>query len=233
MSNKYFVFIACAILIFATVLGCSKQKITSDSMVPDGVVTADVMTLQINQRGQKLFERFQVSISQNPQWWAEHIKKAIPGEPLPYDPRLGLSKSEYSEMLSLMNQMTLNKVGEVSLEFIPEGRKRYRVSCPELEEYLTDVHIDLENDWVDTPFGRLNDRGQINNTDPDSPTGPWTGARWRLEDPSDQEPFGTVALFSLGRRTEDHRSVLYYKVRRVLPEQQPVKIDLLLFYDLS
>src|SRR3712207_7045708 len=39
------------------------------------------------------------------------VNKTPPGQPLPYDPRFGLSKAEYQELFNLSRQLMMKKVG--------------------------------------------------------------------------------------------------------------------------
>jgi hypothetical protein len=119
----------------------------------------------------------------------------------------------------------------VSLVFLNRANGKVALSSRELSHTLDRIVVDFKNDVVETPYGILAQRNDVDNQDPNAPTGPWAGPGWKLEESSGQYPFGTFAQFALGRRTLDQRGVLYYRVRRVLPDKPPEKIDLFLLYD--
>ncbi len=94
-------------------------------IVVEGRLTVDVMENALPLLATELAARMQVAIAKNPQWWAEHVKKAQPGEPLPYDPRIGVTESEYKEFLTLSKKMTLQKTTEATLAISRKGDDVY------------------------------------------------------------------------------------------------------------
>lgn len=201
-------------------------------VLPIEPVQADVMSMQVGERGQELVKRFRAAISEHPEWWIEYSQKAKPADGgVPHHPNMGLTREEYEEMGQLLENMSLAKSAEVSLVFLNRASGKVALSSKELSHTLDRIVVDFKNDVVETPYGILDKRNDVDNQDPNAPTGPWAGPGWKLEESGGQTPFGTVVQFALGRRTLDQRGVLYYRVRRVLPDEAPEKIDLFLLYD--
>ena len=57
------------------------------------------MTMRYTDRANELMLKLQAAVATNQDWFLEHVKRAKPGEPLEYDPRLGLTKEAYAEYL--------------------------------------------------------------------------------------------------------------------------------------
>jgi hypothetical protein len=175
--------------------------------------------------------KFQAGIAQDPEWWMEYVASAPPGEDLPFHTKMGLTEPEYEEMGQLMDALKYRKVGETTLEFTRDGGMKTTVRCSDLDGVLDGIEVNYEHGYVDTPYGRLADNKKINVEDPNSPTGPWWGSRWKLEEHHGDGPFGTVVRFGLGLRLAEPRGVLFYTVRKIMPDAEPEKIDVLLFYE--
>lgn len=201
-----------------------QSSIPIGELIPRGVVEVDVMDFSFPARLFELAEKLQSSVARNEAWWYNHVQNTPPGEPLPYDPRMGLSKSEYEEFLRLGASPTLVKIAESTLEFSWINGKRVRITGPEMLWILDGVEIDLDSDSVETPFGKLLDRTEVNNLSEDSATGPWSGHQWSLVSFSE---LMSVSL-AFGRLHENGRGILYYKVRSAQGEA-----TLILFYDLA
>lgn len=131
-------------------------------VIVGGKFTVDVMELAAPPRANELNQRLKQAVGQNPNWWLEHVKKASPGEPLPYDARLGLSKTEYDEFLELSKKMTTVKKAEATILVVDKGDDVYVLDGgQQLQDFITGIEIDLRNDKVRTPFGNLT--GTISN----------------------------------------------------------------------
>jgi len=72
-----------------------------ESLLPADGTVMDVMELKAPPRLEELAAKLQQTVAKDPEWWLAHVRKAKPGEPIPYDARLGLSKEEFDEFLSL------------------------------------------------------------------------------------------------------------------------------------
>jgi hypothetical protein len=185
-----------------------------DVMV-EGRLTVDVMEIASPPRASELAQRLQQAAREDPDWWREHVKKAEPGEPLPYDSRLGLSEAEYKEFLALSNKMTTQKKAEATL-IITEDNDVYVLDGGQALADFTGIEIDLDNDLVRTPFGVLTKRTEIEASE-GSALGAWAGTQWRLEDPDSNGIVGTVAKLAVGKLKQSGRCVIYYDVRKISP----------------
>lgn len=179
-------------------------------VVPRGPVQVDVMQLGLPRRALEIGQRLDANVAQDPQWWSEHVRNAPAGEPIPYDPRMGISEEEYAEFLELASRTTLLKVSEATLDFEWIGSRRVRMRAEgELSE-LNGIEIDVAAQRAKTRFGPLPERVEINNTSETGPTGPWRGVQWRGEVVEPERSFGASVQLAIGRLSRDGRGILYY-----------------------
>lgn len=200
-------------------------------LLPAERVQADMYTLTAGERAQALMAKFKGSLAEHQQWWIEYVQAhASEPPPVPYHPNMGLTEAEYEEMLTLVEKTEMRKTGEASLLFLNRQNGRVEIFSRELSSHIGVLTVDFQNGTVDTPYGQLQRRENIDNQDPNSPTGAWSGPSWKLEEIVDDGPFGTIVQLALGRRSIDGRGVLYYKVQRIIPDQQPERLTLFLVY---
>lgn len=200
-------------------------------LIPRGVVQVDIMEVGAWPRQIELAARLQASVAAHPEWWVEYVAKAPPGQPLPYHPRLGLTEAEYQEFLELSSSMQMVKVADGTLNFVWDSPTHIRLIGEGSLADLTGITIDLAADRVETPFAILRERTEINNTDVDSPTGPWRGIQWKFEHLTPDLSSGAVVKLALGRRDEDGRGILYYNARRI-KGRSAQSVRYVLYYDL-
>lgn len=184
-----------------------------DFMV-EGRLVVDVMEAYFSPRATELGQRVQQAARANPVWWMEQAKKARPGQEMPYDERLGLSRAEYEEFLSYGRNPQSQKTGEAIVTITKKTNNVYVFDGgPALPE-LTGIELDLTNDVVRTPFGVFANTTDINATD-NGAFGAWLGASWKTEEVDGSGWSGTAASFSMGRLKKSGRGVIHYRVKKV------------------
>ncbi len=201
-----------------------------DLLPRDGAVV-DVMELVFPDRQKESAKQIQQTVQKDPDWFLSHIKKAKPGEPLPYDPRLGVTKREYEEFLKLAEEVTLKKVRTAKLSVARNGN-RIALDGGRALPHLKSVELDLDADSVATPFGDARVRETIKASEGQKATGPLNGLAWRLETLEENPLNGTVVKFSLGRLEKTDRGILYYDVKQVDPGSK-TRITYILLFDLK
>lgn len=203
---------------------------TVEQLLPADSTVADVMDVVGSQRFLELSKRVQVAAAKNRDWWVEQVQKTPPGEPIPYDRRIGLTEAEYQEYLRSAQDMTLAKVGTSVVRVARVGDRvllRFEEELPGMEQLL----LDLEANTATTPFGIARDVGRVEASEEQRVTGPWNGLQWRLEDSGDPIRGSTVVKLALGALVQSGRGLLYYDARQISPSS---KVDHrhILIYDL-
>lgn len=179
-------------------------------VIPQGPVQVDVMQLGLARRALELAQRLEANVAQHPQWWDEHVRSAPAGEPIPYDPRMGITEEEYAEFLDLASRSTLVKVGEATLDFEWTGSRRVRLGAEGELAALDGIEIDVVLQQARSRFGPLPERVEIDNTLETGPTGPWRGVQWSGEVVEPERSFGASVQLAIGRLSRDGRGILYY-----------------------
>jgi hypothetical protein len=183
-------------------------------LLPDGVATAQIMELAAPPRLVELSTRLQAAAQRNPDWFAAHVKAALPGEPLAYDVRLGLTEPEYRQFLALADSMVIRPVGpaELRVAAIPGG---WRLDGGTALPDLSGIEIDTLAWEVRTSFGKTSTVKAVVGNANQKTTGQWNGVQWHRADSSIVTTgSGTGITFSLGRLRDSGRVLLYYDAKQ-------------------
>ncbi len=202
-----------------------------EALLPDDGASVDIMQLVSPLRLLELTKKFGQGVAQNLQWWISALKKAAPGEPVPYDPRLGLTRDEYDEFLALSKKVTLSKVKSTFLRISRDGDRFTFDGGVDLPD-LTGVELDLTSNSVRTPFGVAAQRSEIKASEGQTWTGPWNAVQWKFEKFGPQLGMGTTIAFALGRLIKTGRGILYYDVSETTEKSARSLLDVL-YYDLK
>lgn len=202
-------------------------------LVPADGAVIDVMGLKPNPRLDDLTARFRQAVEKDPEWWQTHVGKAKPGEPLNWDPRLGLSKDEYSEFLRLFDRVELAKVKSLTAKVRRQG-DRVRIEFGQGLPNLRQVEIDWSANSVATPFGVLTKPHVVTAADGRRffNQWEWEGIEWGLEKSGGRPAEGTWVTFTLARMSESGRGIIYYSATDTSREAK-TRVDYILQFDLS
>lgn len=197
--------------------------------IHEGRFMADVMEPLAPPRMAELAARLQQAAQDNADWFREQVKLAKPGEPLPYDPRMGLSQAEYADFLAMSGQMTMQKQGEGEITIIAIGDGVYRLDGgPKLPD-LAGIEIDLGRQQVRTPHGIAKEQAPV-NASAESALGAWNGVEWKLTQLNQEKKTGSSVKFAIGTLQPSGRSIIYYNVTKLDPAGN-ARILLVLNYD--
>src|SRR5688500_6064317 len=179
-------------------------------LLPTGRFAVEVLELWAPSRMVELSTKVQRALQADPAWALEHVRRTPRGEPLAYDPRLGVTESEYQEFLLLTDSMKMRpaRVDTVVVEAADYGW-RFTDGLPALRG----IEIDTIRGVVRSPFGELPPVAPIVASAEQRATGPWGGPHWKREEDVLESTTATMASFSVGRHESGH-TVIYYDARR-------------------
>ena len=206
------------------------------SLLPQGETVADVMdSVKHNPRELELATRFRQAIQENYGWFVEYMKKVPTGQAIPYDPKMGLTQAEYSEMQSYgrsveatssgTEKISITRNGDI-IEFKAGGKLRI---LQLLKINLASNIISLENYQL-----VFSDSANI-TTDENSLKSKWKGYIWRFEDPKDVNMDALKDLSGLnlkryqvtiGRLEKNHKTVMTIKGTEVLNGVKKVNFEI-------
>ncbi|GJM23811.1 MAG: hypothetical protein DHS20C16_02260 [Phycisphaerae bacterium] len=201
-------------------------------MIPKGRVDVQILELGAPPRAHELMKKMMAGMSSNSEWYANFVREhAQPGEPLPYDARMGITKEEYDEFLGLNNQLTTVEVGRALLDCkeIAEGRFEFQGGTG--LEVLKGIQIDLIKDVLITTNGIGDNRSEVTASEAQSATGPWNGVQWAVRDFDTATMTGVVEKLALGRLSRTGRYILYYNLAKAGSDESN-RSSLILTYDL-
>jgi hypothetical protein len=183
-------------------------------------------------RPNEIMLRVQAAMRRDQAFWQQYIlAHSQPGQPLPYHTNMGVTRAEYEEILRLMAQIRLSKVGEATLTVRDEGKGRLVLEGGRALPDLTGVVIDLAANQVQTPFGVAAQRTRVTAGPEQAATGPWEGELWSHEALSGGGPDGVSIKFGVGRLQEGGRGILYYEIKRGTGGRATSQTSRILTYD--
>jgi hypothetical protein len=199
-------------------------------LLPAGKCSADVMEVAFPKRFLELGEKLQIAVTTNKDWWLDYIKNnAKEGEPLPYSPKFGLTKKEYSEYLSLGEKRTLEKIRSGTLLVKTNLSGLEFDGGSELSD-LTGIKINLKELSITTPFAVLK-----NPTAKESLGGPalgaYSGYEWSFEQSDLDKGEGTEASFLIGKQKDSGKFFIYYKGGAMKATNSISDVRICIFYD--
>jgi hypothetical protein len=203
-------------------------------LIPGDRTTVDLMQLIPPHRLVELSQKFKTALQKHAdrEWLSTLIKNTPAGQPLAYDPRLGVSQTEYQEFLNLSTQLKMEKVGTSTLQVKREGKKFVFVGSDSLTN-LTGIKLDVERNLLETPYGTITEPTEVlADAKRQRLTGTWNGVTWKLEQFDRDTDSQIKVQFSLGKLTQTGRGILHYEVIRISDRAVAKATPLILQYDL-
>lgn len=217
-----------ALLGIVTATPAASQSVgaTLRELLPTGSVRVEVLELWSPPRLGELTRKLQRAVRADPEWWQAHVRRALPGQPMPYDARLGLTEAEYRSFLQLSDsvQMRPARTDSLVLEAIPSG---WRFAESTGLEILRGIEIDTVQGIVRSEFGDLSPSTPIEPSAAQKATGQWGGPQWRREEVDVATSTGTVASFAVGRHATGH-TIIYFDGRQAEHGQMTTRASVFL-----
>ena len=164
----------------------------------DTVAVAYVMDgLEENPRLRELSEKFKKGIQENQEWYWNQLKNISEGEPVPYDPKIGMPKEEYEELSRLRRNI---KAVATRTEFLQIFRKDTLITFKGTGniQALDKIEIDLKNNVIRYKDYRLIFDGVTTVNDTTNVyKSKWMGYRWIFEYPTDVEISDIPGIYNL------------------------------------
>jgi hypothetical protein len=199
-------------------------------LIPNDAVQADIMSVKVSARYDALVAKISAATKSDPTAVLDQVKAAAPGQPMPYSPRLGLTKKEYEEFLGeLEKKVHLEKVAEATLRFTPESGSRFRLDGGDGLKQLSGVVIDLQRNVVETPLGVCSERSDFSASE-NQATGPANGSKWALEQEDVNSNSATSVSLVLGRIVATNRVFLTYTARRMVGGKLDAPVEVVVTY---
>lgn len=181
-------------------------------LLPATTVQAEVLREWAPPRLQELAGRIQQAARADPEWFRQHVAASKPGQPLPYDARLGVTEEEYREFLALSTTLEYRPALTVPLALMstPAG---WRVPDDFALPSLRGLEIDTVGDVIRTGYGALATRDKVEASEQQHATGRWSGPEWMLETLDPATLTGVVARFAVGKLEASGLTLVYFNAK--------------------
>jgi hypothetical protein len=201
------------------------------NLIPVQRGSVDIMVIAMSPRANALAKKLQTAVAENQAWFQEQVKRSKPGKPLPYNPKLGLTSSEYEEFLRIAKKKALTKTGEAPLSVVRQGKGRYQFSAKGPLAALDGITIDLPKSQVETSRGNCDKLDRVES--PKDHPFPWDGYVWETITPIVMEKStGRVTQFHIGQLRGTRTGIIYYKSLGFEKGKQQPLIRLMVTYPL-
>jgi hypothetical protein len=180
-------------------------------LLPPGEYRAELMRFVAPARFIELSSRLVAALRANPELVMELEAQGEPGEPVPYDGRIGLTEEEHAEYLRLSDQLRLAKYDEATVTVERDQSGEFVLGLPVDSEMNGIITLDSKQLTVKTPYGDLASPSDVVADPRQLATGPFNGYSWRNEaTPSSSEP--RIKLY-IGQLAESKKGFIAYEVR--------------------
>ena len=191
-----------------------------NALLPAGKYEARVQGIKHSLRLNDLQQRFRKAINTNYQWFQEYINsnsRLKPGEAVPYHENLGLSESEYDEMIKLLNEIRYETVDTESIEIRRNENEVVLSGSGELKVY-GDIVIHVDSNYVSIGEIPCLEFELLEIEDPENGFGSsWNGYQWKDETVDSLDDIsnltGRQIKFTLGRLNDSGERYLGFQVR--------------------
>lgn len=186
-----------------------------DGLLPEGrPVKGEVGMVLPPKEIEKYMAKVEVAARRNKEWYLEHSKNAKPGVPLPYDERLGLTKTEYDEYLALWRKREFKTEEEIGL-LLKKSGQGWSITAGGEAAPISTLRYDPATDSFTSPSGRLKRIEDI-KADPDSILGAWSGSEWKFEEESSISKFREN--IAIGRFVGQPYGLIVYRAQEMSTE---------------
>ena len=204
--------VACCLAVLACVAGAAPAAADGalDAYLPkSGTIKGHVVELGVAKQDQAISKQFKSAVMNNMDWFRHYMLANKAGEPLPYNPKMGVTEAQYDELLHMKADLKETAPTEISVRRGADGAIAFASADP-LAAALQGTSFPADEKVAETPFGKLAILNIIHQQDTNAPFGKWVGAEWArvAEDGSDQ-PSVKIAF---GKRDPSGEGVMYYQV---------------------
>ncbi|QJE94758.1 hypothetical protein [Luteolibacter luteus] len=194
----------------------------AEPLPPAGEYRAEMLEIGMPPEAEAVAQRVQAAMARQPEWIEKHLaehKDLKPGEPLPYHENMGVTKLEYQLFLDSLDKMEMRKTGEVMVVVKEAADGAVGISIKGANLPISVFSFSTDGKEMMCKFGATKKQVKIDQKDPKSPMGLWSGIQWLIED-GDPNPKGEADYanlkFAAGKDSEG---------RRVLYIRQLVRLD--------
>jgi hypothetical protein len=163
--------------------------------------------------------KIQAAASKDLKWFADFSAKSPPGEPLPYDEKLGLTPEEHAEYLKLWAKREFKVLEPVILMLRKGAGEKWIITATGPAGVLSTMRYSPKDNTFSSPNGQLVPGTDV-DAGPDTVYGEWKGKRWELDK---EDTLGkTKEVLAFGKLAKTGHGLILYRFAEVTSEGTPV-----------
>ncbi len=203
----------------ATLLSAAVPAVFS-GLLEEGVPTrAEVGHVLPPQEYDVFAAKIQAAAEKDIKWFEEFSAKAAPGEPLPYDEKLGLTPEEHKEYLKLWDKREFKTVEPVVLLLRKTVGDVWVITATDAAGVLSTLRYSPEKNTFSSPNGEMKPGTDV-DAGPNTVYGEWKGKRWEnMQEDSLGKSNETIAI---GKLAKTGHGLLIYAFTELTSQGTPV-----------
>ena len=163
----------------------------------------------------KLVAKVEAAARKDPKWFREFSAGVKPGIPLPFNERLGLTKPEYDEYLTLWSKREFKPREEVVVTLRENTSGSWSLAATGGASILTTLRYQSKSDTFRSPNGEMKRIDDV-KADSTSILGEWSGFEWEFEEDTG---LGKIKEnFAIGRLAGNTYGLLIYRAQETSSE---------------
>lgn len=163
----------------------------------------------------KYVSKVEKAARSDPKWFKEFSGSAKPGAPLPFDEKLGLTKTEYDEYLALWNKREFKPMEDVMLVLRQTSGDTWTITSTGGASSFSTLRYSPKDGTYHSPNGEMKRLEDI-KADSSSILGEWTGFEWKFEEETGLGK--TKENFAIGRFADKKFGLLVYRAQELSTE---------------
>jgi hypothetical protein len=216
--NRFFQSLS-AILMAAVAYADDQPKLLTETLSPDLYIKAEIVVVVPAEGLKKYVDKVQAAANKDPEWFRAQSEKTKPGVPLPYDPKLGLTKEEYDDYIKLRAQSQMQPVEKILLNLTKGKKGLWNIAASGSAQVISTLSYDAAKDTFTSPNGVLTRIADI-KAEATSPMGVWSGHEWRFSDESGLTKLKENIAF--GKTGDGKFGLIVYRFMEVSEEGTPL-----------
>jgi len=202
---------------------------TLEELLPADNILVDVMALEVSPKAQELSTRICTATTADREWLSAFLKEHARENPLPYDPRFGVTEEEYREYLALRKEGKLQKTNQIELRVKKEG-SRVEIGFNEVPDATQPISIDLANQTLQTPLCSVAGPEPRDSGLTGAAIGPNQSYSWQGQTRGKDDGTWSTINFTVGKLTTGHRRFIDYQIKRFAGGRMQMLFEAIWFY---
>ncbi len=188
----------------------------SDYMTVPKSVDAQIQKIDYTPEIRSLTDKLTENLEKNSEWFQQYSSQLAPGERIPYHPNMGLTESQYQQLLGGEEQKRLTPSGGTRLSFEWREDDVLRITGLPDEPPFDSLLYEGVSDSLLTNFGTITGSVAAKGQLADDTSLGWEGRVWST---NRKDAKGQLSIvYVIGDLTETNRGVLIHEIKGVVDD---------------